>query len=218
MLDAFFKGSMVKIIPEERKIIGYCRNNSGGVPENFHNYFVAEFDKDFEIKHTWEDDWKLNENSTNSEGEHVGAIVGFKTKRGEVVHVKVASSFISPEQAQLNLDREIGDDSFAETKSKAKEAWEKELSRIEVNGRNTDHIKTFYSCLYRVLLFPRIFYEYDQDNQIVHYSPYNGKVLPGYMFTDNGFWDTFRSVFPFFNKMYPDFNQQVMKGLVNTYK
>lgn len=218
MLDAFFKGSMVKIIPEERKIIGYCRNNSGGVPENFHNYFVAEFDKDFEIKHTWEDDWKLNENSTNSEGEHVGAIVGFKTKRGEVVHVKVASSFISPEQAQLNLDREIGDDSFEETKSKAKEAWEKELSRIEVKGRNTDHIKTFYSCLYRVLLFPRIFYEYDKDNQIVHYSPYNGKVLPGYMFTDNGFWDTFRAVFPFFNMMYPDFNQQVMKGLVNTYK
>lgn len=218
MLDAFFKGSMVKIIPEERKIIGYCRNNSGGVPENFHNYFVAEFDKDFELNHTWEDDWKLIENSTDSEGEHVGAIVGFKTKRGEIVHVKVASSFINHEQAQLNLDKEIGGDSFEETKSKAKEAWENELKRIEISGQNTDDIKTFYSCLYRVLLFPRIFYEYDKDNQIVHYSPYNGKVLPGYMFTDNGFWDTFRAVFPFFNMMYPDFNKQVMKGLVNTYK
>ena len=57
MLDAFFKGSMVKILPKERKIIGYCRNNRGGVPENFHNYFVAEFDKDFEMTHTWKDNW-----------------------------------------------------------------------------------------------------------------------------------------------------------------
>jgi predicted alpha-1,2-mannosidase len=218
MLDAFFKGSMVKIIPEERKIIGYCRNNSGGVPENFHNYFVAEFDKDFELNHTWNDDWKLLKNSTQSEGDHVGAIIGFKTKRGEAVHIKVASSFISPEQAQLNLDREIGADTFLQTKEKATAAWEKELSRIKIEDSNTDNIETFYSCLYRVLLFPRKFYEIDEHNEIVHYSPYNGKVLPGYMFTDNGFWDTFRAVFPFFNMMYPELNGHIMQGLANTYK
>ena len=97
ILDAFEKGSMVKIIPEERKIIGYCRNNNGGVPENFHNYFVAVFDKDFKWKHTWSDNWKLNENSTDSEGDHVGAIIGFMTEQGEQVNVKVASSFISLE-------------------------------------------------------------------------------------------------------------------------
>jgi predicted alpha-1,2-mannosidase len=218
ILDAFFKGSMVKIIPEERKIIGYCRNNSGGVPDNFHNYFVAEFDKDFEIQHTWNDDWELQENTLNSEGEHVGAIIGFKTKRGEVVHVKIASSFISPEQAQLNLDREIGEDTFQLTKEKAKEAWKKELSRIQIEDDNIDNIKTFYSCLYRVLLFPRKFYEYNAKNEVVHYSPYNGEILPGYMFTDNGFWDTFRAVFPFFNMMYPELNSQIMEGLANTYK
>jgi predicted alpha-1,2-mannosidase len=218
MLDAFYKGSMVKIIPEERKIIGYCRNNSGGVPDNFHNYFVAEFDKDFEVNHTWNDGWKLIENSTNSEGEHVGAIIGFKTKKGEEVHVKVASSFISPEQAQLNLSREIGTDSFEQTKEKAKQAWEKELRKIEVEDPNSDNVKTFYSSLYRVLLFPRKFYEFNENNEVVHYSPYNGKVLPGYMFTDNGFWDTFRAVFPFFNMMYPELNGHIMQGLANTYK
>jgi predicted alpha-1,2-mannosidase len=218
MLDAFFKGSMVKIIPEERKIIGYCRNNSGGVPDNFHNYFVAEFDKDFEINHTWTDDWTLQENTTDSEGQHVGAIIGFKTQKGEVVNVKVASSFISPEQAQMNLDREIGDDSFETTKQKAKQAWETELNRIQIEDDNIDNIRTFYSCLYRVLLFPRKFYEYDANNNVVHYSPYNGEVLPGYMFTDNGFWDTFRAVFPFFNMMYPELNSQIMEGLANTYK
>ncbi len=218
ILDAFFKGSMVKILPKERKIIGYCRNNNGGVPDNFHNYFVAEFDKDFEITHTWKDDWELQENNLDSEGKHVGAIIGFKTKKGEVVHLKVASSFISPEQAQINLDREIGNNSFEETKKNAKDAWENELSRIKVEDDNIDNIRTFYSCLYRVLLFPRTFYEFDADNKMIHYSPYNGKIEPGHMFTDNGFWDTFRAVFPFFNMMYPDQNNKIMEGLANTYK
>ncbi|MCK7589770.1 GH92 family glycosyl hydrolase [Subsaxibacter sp. CAU 1640] len=218
LLDAFYKGSMVKIIPEERKIIGYCRNNRGGVPDNFHNYFVAEFDKDFDMTHTWKDDWKLQKNTIESEGEHVGAIIGFKTNKGEAVHVKIASSFISPEQAQLNLDREIGNDSFETTKEKAKQAWETELQKIQVEDDNIDNIKTFYSCLYRVLLFPRKFYEFDTENKVVHYSPYNGKVEAGYMFTDNGFWDTFRAVYPFFNMMYPELNSQIMEGLTNTYK
>lgn len=218
ILDAFDKGSMVKIIPEERKIIGYCRNNSGGVPENFHNYFVAVFDKDFKWKHTWSDDWELTENSLKSEANHVGAIVGFETTLGEEVNVKVASSFISLEQAELTLDREIGKQSFDEVKLAAKASWENEFQKIMVEDTNIDNIRTFYSCLYRLLLFPRKFYELDKSNQVVHYSPYNGKVLPGYMFTDNGFWDTFRAVFPFFNLMYPELNSQIMEGLANTYK
>ncbi|PID71012.1 MAG: alpha-mannosidase [Flavobacteriales bacterium] len=218
LLDAFFKGSMVEILPEEQKIIGYCRNNHGGVPDNFHNYFVAEFDKPFEVTHTWVDDWRLKKNTTFSEGQHVGAVIGFKTKKGEEVHVKVASSFISPEQAQLNLTREIGKSTFKQVKEQAKAAWEKELSRITIEDDNIDNIRTFYSCFYRVLLFPRKFYEYDANDNIVHYSPYNGKVLPGYLFTDNGFWDTFRAVFPFFNLMYPDVNSHIMEALANTYK
>ena len=98
-----------------------------------------------------------------------------------------------------------------DTKEKAKNAWEEELSRIKIEDDNIDNIKTFYSCLYRVLLFPRTFYEFDTDNKMVHYSPYNGNVLPGYMFTDNGFWDTFRAVFPFFNMMYPEQNNKLWK-------
>lgn len=218
VLDAFNKGSMVKIIPKERKIIGYCRNNRGGVPENFHNYFVVQFDKDFEVTHTWTDNWQLQKNTLSSEGDHVGSIIGFKTKKGEKVTAKVASSFISLEQAQLNLDREIGNDTFKTTKDKAKSLWNTEFNRIKVTDNNTDNIKTFYSCLYRLLLFPRKFYEIDKDNNVVHYSPYNGKVLPGYMFTDNGFWDTFRAVYPFFNMMYPELNAQIMEGLANAYK
>ena len=218
VLDGFDEGSFVKIIPEENKIIGYCRNNTGGVPDNFHNYFVAVFDKPFERTHVWKDSMVLVPNGVESEGDHVGAIVGFKTNRGETVNVKMASSFISHEQAELNLRSEIGDEDFETTKTKAFNAWNNEFQRIKVQGDDIDDVRTFYSCLYRLLLFPRKFYEYDGDGNAIHYSPYNGKVLPGYMFTDNGFWDTFRAVFPFFTLMYPELDAQIMKGLVNTYK
>ena len=217
LLDAYFKNSMVKILPKERKIIGYSCNNSGGVPENFRNYFVLVFDKDFQTYDTWGDYWKLL-HSDQSQAQHAGAVIGFRTQKGEKVNVKVASSFISLEQAELNLLREIGNDTFEQTQQKALHLWEKELAKIQVLDNNIDNLRTFYSCLYRVLLFPRTFYEINEKEEIVHYSPYNGKIEAGYMFTDNGFWDTFRAVFPLFNLSYPEMNQQFMKGLVNTYK
>ena len=224
LVDGFFEGSMVKVFPEERKIVGYCRNNSGGVPQNFHNYFVIYFDKDFEDSQTWVtsknskvDNSRLSQ-TLSAEGYHAGAALTFKTLNNEKITAKVASSFISLEQAELNLKREIGTDNFDQTKSKAASLWNKELGRIEVEGGTVEQYKTFYTALYRVLLFPRKFYELNAANEIVHYSPYNGEVLPGYMFTDNGFWDTFRAVFPFFTIMYPDYTSQLMKGLVNTYK
>ena len=217
LLDGFNKGSMVKIIPSERKVIGYCRNNSGGVPANFHNYFVAVFDRDFVSTRTWHGD-TLNLNTLEAESDHVGAVLGFKTKRGEKINVRVASSFISSDQALLNLNRETGGKDFDVVKNEGKEAWNKQLNRIEVEGGTPDQQRTFYSCLYRMLLFPRQFFELNANNEIVHYSPYNGEVRPGYMFTDNGFWDTFRALFPFFTLMYPDVNSRIMEGLANTYK
>jgi predicted alpha-1,2-mannosidase len=217
LLDAFNKGSMVKIIPAERKVIGYCRNNSGGVPANFHNYFVAIFDKDFTSSHTWHGD-TLDLNDLEAESGHTGAVLGFKTVKGEKISIRVASSFISHEQALINLNRETSGKDFELVKQEAKDSWNKQLNRIRIEGGTADQQRTFYSCLYRMILFPRMFYEINGTSEIVHYSPYNGEVLPGYMFTDNGFWDTFRALFPFTTLMYPEINSRIMAGLVNTYK
>lgn len=216
VIDAFDQGSYVKVIPEENKIIGYSTRNSGGVPENFRNYFVVEFDKPFTYTSVWDKD-KLKEGETELTGEHAGAVIGFTTQKGEVVNARVASSFISHEQAERNLE-EIGTDDFDTVRAKGRDIWNKELGRMIVEGGTLDETRIFYSTLYRTLLFPRKFYEYDADGNIVHYSPYNGEVLPGYMFTDNGFWDTFRAVFPFFNLMYPSLNEKIQAGLVNAYK
>lgn len=215
-IDAFDKGSYVKVIPEENKIIGYTTRNSGGVPNNFKNYFVITFDKPFTYVSAVADQ-QILEKQTEAKADHSGAIIGFSTKKGEKVHARIASSFISPEQAELNL-KELGNNDFDAIKANGKKSWNEVLGKIEVEDDNIDNLRTFYSCLYRSLLFPRKFHEVDANGKIMHYSPYNGQVLPGYMFTDTGFWDTFRSLFPFLNLMYPSINTQMQEGLVNTYK
>ena len=216
IVDAFDKGSYVKVIPEENKIIGYSTKNSGGVPENFKNYFVIQFDKPFTFVSTVFEN-NILPNETEAKGNHTGAVIGFATKKGEIVHARVASSFISPEQAELNL-KELGKNSFDQLVANGREIWNREMSKIEIEDDNIDNLRTFYSCLYRSMLFPRSFYEIDAKGQVMHYSPYNGEVRPGYMFTDTGFWDTFRCLFPVLNLMYPSMNQKMQEGLVNTYK
>ena len=216
VVDAFDKGSYIRIIPEERKIVGYSTRNSGGVPDNFRNYFVIEFDHDFSAAQT-----VLNgemKDSKQQEGNHAGAIITFKTsKRGEKVMARVASSFISEAQAVQNLN-ELGHASMEQLKQQGRNRWNEVLGKIEVEDENIDHLRTFYSCLYRSLLFPRALYELTASGEVKHYSPYNGTVQDGYMLTDTGFWDTFRCLFPLLNMMYPSVNAKIQAGLVNTYK
>lgn len=216
VIDAFDKGSYVKIDAANNRIIGYSTKNSGGVPDNFKNYFVIEFDKPFTYKATVADSC-ISVDKAEQEANHAGAIIGFATRKGEKVHARVASSFISQAQALENL-KELGNDSFDVLVEKGKTAWNEALGRIEVEGGNLDQYRMFYSCLYRSLLFPRKFYEIDANGQVMHYSPYNGQVLPGYMYTDTGFWDTFRCLFPLLNLAYPSINKEIQEGLVNTYK
>ena len=216
VVDAFDKGSYVKILPEKQMIVGYTTKNSGGVPGNFKNFFVVKFDKPFTYKAAVADG-TVGEGNTEATCNHAGAIIGFQTKRGEAVNVQVASSFISEEQALRNLG-ELKDGCFDRIKAEGRKTWNDVLGKIEIEDQNIDHKRTFYSCLYRSVLFPRSFFEYDAQGKVVHYSPYNGKVLPGYMFTDTGFWDTFRCLFPLLNVMYPSMNTKMQEGLVNAYK
>ena len=216
VIDAFDKSSYIKILPDQRKVVGFSTRNSGGVPANFRNYFVIEFDHDFDAVLSVKDgEYK---EAHEQEGNHVGAIVSFKIgKRGEKVQARVASSFISEEQAWQNI-QELGQADMEQLCQQGRTRWNEVLGKIEVEDEDIDHLRTFYSCLYRSVLFPRAFYEKNGAGEIVHYSPYNGKVEKGYMFTDTGFWDTFRCLFPLLNLMYPSVNEKIQDGLANTYK
>ena len=217
VVDAFDRGSAVKVI-DNQTIAGFTTRNSGGVPENFANYFVVKFSKPFEAAEGSLDGKNSQIAAGQSlEGDHALLKLHFTTTRGEQITACTASSFISEEQAFRNL-KEVGDGNFETVKAAAQDRWDEVLGRIEVGGGTEEQYRTFYSCLYRATLFPRKFFEIDSNGNIVHYSPYNGEVCDGYMYTDTGFWDTFRSLFPLLNLVYPSENAKMQAGLANTYR
>ncbi|GEM66777.1 alpha-1 2-mannosidase [Sphingobacterium mizutaii NBRC 14946 = DSM 11724] len=214
VFDGYTKDCEIKIIPEERKIIGYV-NNGRIVPENFKSYFVLEFNQDFKSYGTWENEkGSIKANNKEDLGKGVGAYLEFKP--GSKVEVKMASSYISPEQAELNFKQELADHKNLEvTKKKGFEIWNELLNRVLVEGGTEEDRATFYSCLFRANLFSRKFYEIDAKGNPYYYSPYDGKIHSGYMYTDNGFWDTFRAQFPLSNILHQQMQGRYMQSLLD---
>ncbi|NQX39325.1 alpha-1,2-mannosidase, putative [Pedobacter steynii] len=217
VLDGYTGISGVKIYPKENKITGFV-NNGEGFKEGFKSFFVLLFDQPFKAYGTWENRKNtINADETAAEGLGKGAYLQFKD--GVKVQVKTASSYISMEQAELNLSRELGGDKNLEvTKAKAAEVWNKSLSKVMVEGGTEADKATFYSCFFRASIFSRKFYELDANGQPYYFSPYDGKVHPGYMFTDTGFWDTFRAQFPLNTLMHPEMHGRYMQALIDAYK
>ncbi|MEO2128706.1 MAG: GH92 family glycosyl hydrolase [Christiangramia sp.] len=219
VLDGYTGTSSVKIDAKNNRITGYVRNGRGmDRIEGMKNYFVIQFDKSFKSEGIWENrNSERFENETSKEGEGIGAYIQFKP--GQEVQAKIASSYISLEQAQRNLDTELGKDKNLEkTKSRAKDIWNKHLSKIAVEGGTEDQFKTFYSCFFRASLFSRKFYELDENGEPYYYSPYDGKVHEGYMYTDTGFWDTFRAQFPLNALLYPEMQGRYVSALLDAYE
>ncbi|HEX4888183.1 MAG TPA: GH92 family glycosyl hydrolase [Luteibaculaceae bacterium] len=217
VVDGFFKNSFIKVSPDQRQLIGYACNAAGGVPSNFKNYFVMTFDQPI-AEVIGVQDGVLERNLMECKSRHSGSILRFVSDGKTPLQVKISASFISWEQAWQNLQAEVGDLSFDQTVARGEKRWNSVLDRIRVEGGSLSDKQNFYTALYRVALFPRKLYEIDAKGDTVHYSPYNGSVLPGKMYTDNGFWDTFRAVFPLFSLVYPDVNAEIQEALVNTYQ
>jgi predicted alpha-1,2-mannosidase len=214
VLDGYTGISMVKIIPSERKIIGYVHNGRQ-LRKDVKNYFVIQFDQPIIGYGTWESKNNTSaSNATDAEGKGIGAYVEFRP--GTKVQAKVASSYISHEQAQLNLDRELGKQKKLEqTRDIAADVWNKQLGRILVEGGSQEDLATFYSCFFRASLFSRKFFEIDAEGNPYYRSPYDGKIYKGHMYTDTGFWDTFRAQFPLNALMYPTMHGQYMNALLD---
>ena len=217
LLDALPGESFIRVLPEQQKIVGYTRNNSGGVPSNFACYFVIAFDKPLLSYTTWNEE-SLKAMNNEITGKHCGAAVKFSTSRNEEIELRVATSFISIQQAQINFNREVERFTFDQVKIKANQIWNTELNKIKLEGSTNEQNTSFYTAYYRMLLFPRKLFEYDEDGRMVHYSPYDGQVHDGYLYGDIGMWDAFREVFPFFTIMYPEITGNVINGLLNAYR
>lgn len=216
VVDAFPGDSSVELIPSENKIIGITRYNHGGVPEGFANYFVIIFDRPFAAQGAWTPEG-VKAGVTRLEDKHVGAYVKFDLPAGGVVNCKVASSFISPAQALRNLQREIGDADFNTIRVRAEAAWNDAMNRAKVEGGSEDQRRTFYSALYRSIVYPHRFHEFNEAGKPVYFSPYDGKVHDGVLYTDTGFWDTFRAAHPLYNLLFPEISAEILQGLISAY-
>ena len=215
-VDAYNGGGSMVIEPGNKLLKGVSRYNNGGVPDNFANYFMVEFSHPVTGYGVYNGDTLLHE-QTHVAADYSCAYLKFDVPAGEKLTIRTASSFISPEQAAINFNREVADADVKLIGGKAREQWNNYLGRVEAEGGTDDQLRTFYSCLYRTLLFPREFYEFDSQGNPVYYSPYDGNVYDGYMYTDNGFWDTFRAVHPMFTLLYPEVSERVTQSIINAY-
>ena len=216
VVDAYNGGGSMVIEPGNKLLKGVSRYNNGGVPDNFANYFMVEFSHPVTGYGVYNGDTLLHE-QTHVAADYSCAYLKFDVPAGEKLTIRTASSFISPEQAAINFNREVADADVKLIGGKAREQWNNYLGRVEAEGGTDDQLRTFYSCLYRTLLFPREFYEFDSQGNPVYYSPYDGNVYDGYMYTDNGFWDTFRAVHPMFTLLYPEVSERVTQSIINAY-
>lgn len=216
VVDAYNGGGSMVIEPGNKLVKGVSRYNNGGVPDNFANYFMVEFSHPVTGYGVYNGDTLLHE-QTHVAADYSCAYLKFDVPAGEKLTIRTASSFISPEQAAINFNREVADADVKQIGGKAREQWNNYLGRVEAEGGTDEQLRTFYSCLYRTLLFPREFYEFDSQGNPVYYSPYDGNVHDGYMYTDNGFWDTFRAVHPMFTLLYPEVSERVTQSIINAY-
>lgn len=180
--------------------------NEGGVPKNFATYYVVRFAE------PWQH-FEMRDLRTSRVG-----ILRFGKKADVSLEARVATSFISYEQAQRNLDRELGHQTAEALRSAAETRWNVDLGRIEVEGGTEKQLKTFYSCMYRAMLFPRTFHEPDDAGKPHHFSAFNGTVVPGVMYADHGYWDVYRAWYPFMSIVYPERLGEILQAWVNAYK
>jgi putative alpha-1,2-mannosidase len=177
---------------------GCTRDFTYAAPEGFALYFSGEF----------------SETPDQFEGLGDGGCWTFPPEVRRV-ELRLAGSFISEAMARHTCERELLSASLEQVKEQGAEEWNALLGRIPIEGKDEDQERTFYSCLYRSLLFPRLLDEVDEHGAIVHYSPYDGGRHSGHLCTDNGFWDTHRTVYSLLALFYPDKLKIILEGWLN---
>lgn len=210
-MDAFTK---ISFDPKTNRIEGYTKHSTHPVPDNFALYFVMDIDGAVDSVMATNNDGS-HKPSLENEGIGAGLNIAFKTHD---VEFRLGLSFISLEQASYNLETEIGSKSLEEIREEGEKVWEEHLSLIEIETTDIKILETFYSCMYRLFLFPTRMDETNPNGERVHYSPYDGQVHPGPAYTNNGFWDTFRTVYPLYSIICPERYADILEGYVNAYR
>ncbi len=203
---------------EKSAVSGFVNDYGDGTRKDFKMYFHMKFDSTIDMNKTVllpNGNEVLNGKIHSGTG--MGLSLAFNISKGEELNVRLATSFVSVEFAEMSLENEVGDKEYGDISKETTEKWNSLLSKIQI-GDTPEKKRIFYSCLYRCFLFPRIFYEYDGNMNPVHYSTKSGEIKNGFMYTDNGFWDTYRTLYPLFILLIPERVKEMMSGYLNFYK
>ncbi|WP_158882941.1 GH92 family glycosyl hydrolase [Amycolatopsis anabasis] len=193
----------VRIDPARREISGYNpdRQDSKLGPfkaPNFKGYFVASFDTGFDSFGT-SSGGALHEGETGRTDPAVGAFARFPAGTRQV-QVRIATSFISVEQARENLRREAPDPrSFDRVAAQTRAAWSEKLDRVAIEGATPDQLANFYTGMFHALQYPSEMSEYGR-----YYSAYDDRVHRGVSYTSYSLWDTFRAENAFLTLFAPE--------------
>lgn len=207
----------VNVNHERNEITGFNPDrqslNLGPELKNFKGYFIIQFEKPFQSFGTWNNDSIFASKNELTAKKRIGAYVSFQTKKNEVVKVKIATSFVSLEQARINLQNEIPAWDFEQVVSQTRGKWQSALEKIQVDGVSDDNKTVFYTSLYHCLLFPRENSEYGK-----YYSPFDDQVHEGVSYTDFSLWDTFRALHPLLVFLQPSRVNNMIVSMLQTYK
>ncbi len=177
-------------------------------------YFVARFSKPFSFLVLAVND-TLQENLMEAKGKNVKAIINYQTSEGEEILVKVGISAVSTEGAGKNLEAEIPDWNFNEIVKAAKNAWNKELSKIEIKGGTEEQRAVFYTSMYHASLSPDIFMDTDGKYRGIDRKIHTAKGFTNY--TVFSLWDTFRALHPLFTIINQEKTVDFIRSLLQKY-
>ncbi|NIH80364.1 GH92 family glycosyl hydrolase [Amycolatopsis viridis] len=163
--------------------------------------------------------------------DHVRGYLRFDPARAGTVTMRIATSLISLEQAQRNLEQEIPTGTAFDTvRAAAQGAWDRALGVIEVQGASADQLTTLYSNLYRLFLYPNSGFENVAPTRHAYASPVSpragpdtpvqtgAKVVDGEIYVNNGFWDTYRTTWPAYSLLSPGMAGKMIDGFVQQYR
>ncbi len=205
--------SGVSILPANNEVTGSDESTVGCGTTHYKVYFAAEFDRAFISYGTWNGN-TVDQGSNSSSGKHTGAFVVFNTGSKKIVHVQVGISFVSIDNAELNLAAEFANFDFSALASKADSAWNSRLNSIKVQGGTPDELVTFYTALYHAFFHPNIFN--DVNGQ---YLGFDGKVhvVPNghTQFENIAGWDAYRTLIRLLAVIAPSNASDIAQSLVN---
>lgn len=180
----------------------------------FKNYGAKYFDSDVQYKGFWRK-FDQTDNFPDLAAHNIKMHLDFDTQEGEQLMMKVALSPVSMRNALANMEEEVPNWAFDAVVAQGKQAWEKELGKIEVEMMNKEDLINFYTSVYHASLMPTVYMDVNGEYRGLDQEIHQAKGFTNY--TSFSLWDTFRAFHPWMNLVNPKRNADIVSSMMAHY-